>query len=194
MTSRNDVEQRARTIDDLVRRLESQGDAGLRASARELVQAILEFHAAGLTRVMELVDDAGAPGAALIDRFGQDELIKPLLLLHGLHPLSLRARVVQALDETRALLLSHGSEVELVGVDEAGVVTLRLDSLSPDGRRGSSRSTPGTLKVALEDALREAAPDITRLVVEGATEPPGAMTFVPVGELRRNRTVAGSVE
>src|ERR1700730_16885069 len=122
MTNRNDVEQRAKTMDELVRRLESQGDPGLRASARELVQAILEFHAAGLTRVMELVDDAGAPGEALIDRFGQDELIKPLLLLHGLHPLSLQARVLQALEQTRPLLRSHGSEVECVGVDDSGVV------------------------------------------------------------------------
>jgi Fe-S cluster biogenesis protein NfuA len=188
MTSPNDVEQRARTIDELVRRLESQGDPGLRATARELVQAILEFHAAGLTRVMELVDDAGAPGAALIDRFGQDELVKPLLLLHGLHPVTLRARVFQTLEQTRPLLRSHGGDVECIGVDDDGVVTLRLES-------HGCGSSSGTLKAALEDALREAAPDITRLIVEGATEPPpGAVAFVPVGELRRSRTVAGSLE
>jgi Fe-S cluster biogenesis protein NfuA len=187
MTSRNDAEQRARTIDELVRRLESQGDPGLRATARELVQAILEFHAAGLTRVMELVDDAGAPGADLIDRFGQDELVKPLLLLHGLHPVTLQARVFQALEQTRPLLRSHGGDVECIGVDD-GVVTLRLES-------HGCGSSNGTLKAALEDALRDAAPDMTRLIVEGATEPPpGAVAFVPVGELRRSRTVAGSVE
>ena len=34
MTNRNDVEQRARTMDQLIRRLESEADPGLRATAR----------------------------------------------------------------------------------------------------------------------------------------------------------------
>jgi Fe-S cluster biogenesis protein NfuA len=188
MTNRNDVEQRARTMDHLIRRLESEGDPGLRATARELVQALLEFHAAGLTRVMEIVDEAGAPGAALIERLGEDELVKPLLLLHGLHPLDLHARVLDALEQTRPFLRTHGGEVECISVDGAGVVTLRLHA-------HGCGSSNGSLRTAVEDALREAAPDLTRLVVENASEPSGALAFVPIGELLRNRIpVARSLE
>jgi len=188
MPNRNDVEERARRMDELVRRLESEGDPGVRATARELVQALLEFHAAGLTRVMEIVDETGPPGAALIDRFGEDELVRPLLLLHGLHPLDLRTRVIEALERTRPLLDTHGGDVECLGVDDAGVVTLRLDA------QGCG-STHGTLERVIAEALRETAPDITRLVVEHAAGSPGGVAFVPVGELLRNRVpVERSVE
>jgi Fe-S cluster biogenesis protein NfuA len=178
MTKLNDVEQRARTIDHLVRRLEAEADPGLRATARELVQALLEFHAAGLTRALEIVDDTGPTGAALIDRLGADELVKPLLLLHGLHPLDLHTRVLDALEQTRPFLQAHGGDVECVSVDESGVVTLRLEA------HGCGT---GPLKTALEDALREAAPDLSRLIVENASEPSGAVAFVPMGDLRRAR-------
>jgi Fe-S cluster biogenesis protein NfuA len=181
MTNRNDVEQRARTMDQLIRRLEAEADPGLRAIARELVQAILEFHAAGLTRALEIVDEAGAPGAALIDRLGDDELVKPLLLLHGLHPLDLHTRVVDALEETRPFLKAHGGDVECVSVDESGVVTLRLET-------HGCGSSSGTLTTAVEEALREAAPDLSRLVIESAPESSGAaVAFVPMGEVRRSR-------
>jgi len=178
MTNRNDVEQRARTMDQLVRRLETEADPGLRAIARELVQALLEFHAAGLTRALEIVDDAGAPGAAIIDRLGADELVKPLLLLHGLHPLDLHTRVVDALEAVRPLLRTHGGDAECVSVDESGVVTLRLET-------HGCGSSSGALKAAVEDALREAAPDLSRLVVEDASDASGAVAFVPMGDLRR---------
>jgi len=188
MTTTNEVERRARTMDELVRRLESEGDPGVRATARALVQAVLEFHAAGLTRVLEIVDETGPTGAALIDRFGEDTLVRSLLLLHGLHPLDLKTRVLEALERTRPLLDAHGGDVEYLGVDDAGVVTLRLDA-------HGCASTNDTLERAIAEALRETAPDVTGLVVERASELPGAVAFVPVGELRRNRSaVERSVE
>ena len=177
MANRIEVERRARTMDSLVRRLEAEADPGVRATARELVQALLEFHAEGLTRVLEIVDETGAPGAALIDRFGGDEVVRPLLLLHGLHPLDLRTRVVEAVDQTRPYLRAHGGDVEQVSVDETGVVMLRLE-LHGGG------SSYGALKTALEEALQEAAPDLSRLIVENPPEP-AAVAFVPIDELRR---------
>jgi Fe-S cluster biogenesis protein NfuA len=166
-----------------VRRLEIEADPELRGVARELVQALLEFHAAGLTRALEIVDDAGVLGAALIDRFGADELVKPLLLLHGLHPLDLPTRVVEALEQTRPWLRAHGGDVEYVGVDEAGVVTLRLEA-------SGCGSAHVSLKTALEDALREAAPDLSRLVIEHTSESSGTVAFVPMGEVRRSNVAA----
>ena len=48
-----------------------------------------------------------------------------LLLLHGLHPLGVEERVLQALEDVRPYLRSHGGNVELVEVSE-GVARLRL--------------------------------------------------------------------
>ena len=61
-------------------------------------------------------------GQSIIDELGQDELVGSLLLLHGLHPLSLEARILQALEKIRPYLGSHGGNVELVSVDEDGGV------------------------------------------------------------------------
>jgi Fe-S cluster biogenesis protein NfuA len=178
MANRHDVEQRARTMDALVHQLESEADPGVRATARALVQALLEFHSDGLTRLLEIVDATGAPGAALIDRLGGDELVRPLLLLHGLHPLDLRTRVLEALEQTRPFLRTHSGAVECIDVDDSGVVTLRLET-------HGCGSSDGALKSAIEDALREAAPDLSRLVFESASDPVGAVAFVPIDELRR---------
>ena len=51
----------------------------------------------------------------------EDELVAHLLLLHGLHPVPVRERVIGALDEVRPYLVAHGGGVELLGVDD-GVV------------------------------------------------------------------------
>jgi hypothetical protein len=93
MARRQELDQRARRIEELVRTLESAGDAGLRATARELVQALMELHRAGLERALEMVAQMGDQGAALIDRLGEDDSVKHLLVLHGLHPLDCPARV-----------------------------------------------------------------------------------------------------
>lgn len=178
MTNRHDVDQRARSMDALIRKLESEADPGVRATARALVQALLEFHADGLTRLLEMIDATGAPGAALIDRLGGDELVKPLLLLHGLHPLDLRTRVLEALEQARPFLRTRGADVECIEVDQFGVIRLRLET-------HGCGSSSGALKTAVEDALREAAPDLSQLIIENASESAAAVAFVPLGELRR---------
>ncbi|MEA2267491.1 MAG: hypothetical protein QOC64_101, partial [Solirubrobacteraceae bacterium] len=93
-------------------------------------------------------------------------LVSHLLLLHGLHPVALEARVRGALDEVRPYLESHGGDVELVGI-EAGVVRLRLQG-SCDGCASSTM----TLKLAIEDAIHKAAPDVERVEAEGAVAAP----------------------
>ena len=46
----------------------------------------------------------------------EDELVAHLLLLHGLHPVPVRERVLGALDEVRPYLATHGGGVELLDV------------------------------------------------------------------------------
>src|SRR5215510_1263863 len=148
-------------IEGLVARIESEADPKARAYALDLAQSLMELHGAGLGRLMEIVAGAGASGYALMDDFADDALVASLLLLYGLHPHDLQTRVMMALENTRPFLRSHGGDVELLGVTD-GVVSLRL--------AGSCRSCPSstmTLKLAIEQAIYEAAPDVTGIVTEG---------------------------
>ena len=160
-------------------------DPEARASAVELLQSLMELHGSCLERMMELVSEAGAPGRAVIDGFARDELVKGLLLLYGLHPVALETRVMQALDKVRPYLSSHGGNVEVIGIDD-GVVRLRL--------QGSCKSCPSsamTLKLAIEEAIYEAAPDVTAIEAEGVFEPPPPLVSGLVS-LERTRSADAS--
>ena len=119
---------------------------------------------------MEITFHAGEPGGQIIDNFGRDELVGSLLLLYGLHPLPLEERVIQALDNVRPYLRSHGGNVELLSVTD-GVVRLRLAG-------SGCASTAATLKLAIEGAVYDAAPDMTALEVEGVVEQQQPTSFV----------------
>ena len=94
-------------------------------------------------------------------------MVSSLLLIHGLHPVPVEERVREALDEVRPYMESHGGNVELLGVED-GVVRLRLVG-SCDGCAASS----STLELAVEKAIKETAPDVLGMVVEGAAAPGG---------------------
>lgn len=167
----------ATRIETLVQEIASFPDPHARATAEELVQALLDMYGEGLNRLLEITAETEASGLALIDTFASDELLSPLFLLHGLHPLDLETRVMQALDEVRPYLKSHGGNVTLVKVED-GIAHLRL--------LGSCNGCPGstiTLKLAIEEAISKAAPDLDGLQVEGVTDPPPRLsmpvTFVP---------------
>ncbi len=67
-----------------------------------------------------------------------------------------------ALAKVRPFLGRHGGDVELLGIDDAlGAVKLRLLG-SCDG----CPSSAATLQGAVEVAILEAAPEVTRIVVE----------------------------
>ena len=129
-----------------------------REVATELVQALLDMYGEGLARIV-------AADSVPVE----DELVAHLLLLHGLHPVPLQARVTGALDSVRPYLLAHGGGVELLGVDD-GVVRLRLE-----GACHGCPSSAVTLRHAVEDAVLKAAPDVERIEAEGAVEPSGLL-------------------
>ena len=165
-------------IDKLVHQIETMSDPEARGSALELVQSLMELHGAGIERMMEIAAEAGEPGSLIIDGFARDELVGGLLLLYGLHPVALETRVMQALDKVRPYLQSHGGNVEVLGIED-GVVRLRL--------QGSCKSCPSsamTLKLAIEEAIYEAAPDVASIEAEGVLEPPAPSSFVSLGRVR----------
>jgi Fe-S cluster biogenesis protein NfuA/nitrite reductase/ring-hydroxylating ferredoxin subunit len=182
MRTSQEIQNRLKTIETLVQRIERVKDAALKATAKELVQSLMEFHGAGLERMLEIVHDSPESGLSVIETLGQDELVRSLLLLYGLHPDALETRVLQALEKTRPYLKSHGGNVNLVAVEDSGAVTLRLE-----GSCHGCPSSSATLKLAVEEAIYDAAPDVTAILVEGSIqEQPPASGFVPLVSLDRN--------
>jgi Fe-S cluster biogenesis protein NfuA/nitrite reductase/ring-hydroxylating ferredoxin subunit len=175
------LQERVARIDTLLEEIESLEDRNARSKAAEMTQVLLELYGEGLARMMEVAAQ-GNERERIFAAFAEDELISHLLLLHGLHPLDVETRVVQALEEVRPYLQSHGGNVELLGV-EGGVARVRLQG-SCDG----CPSSTVTLKLAIEEAILKAAPDLEGIEAEGvAEEPPPkpAMTFVAGPTLRK---------
>jgi len=143
------------------------------------VRLVVELYGTGLERVLELAHEAGALDDDLLGALAADELVSSLLLVHGLHPYGVEERVERALDGVRPYLGSHGGDVQLLGVDDEGVVRLQLLG-SCDG----CASSAVTLELAVEDAIRSAAPEIVRIDVEEAA-PAGAAaeSVIPVEQL-----------
>ena len=115
----------------------------------------------------------------MLDRLAEDPLVESLLLLHDLHPLDVDARIQRALDRVRPYLGSHAGGVEYLGVAD-GVARLRLE--------GSCHGCPSstvTVQLAIQGAVQDAAPEVTEVVVEGMTAPPGPQ-LLQIG--RRART------
>ena len=173
-------------IGELVGELENIRDAEARASAKALVQVLLDLHAVGLERIMDIVAKNGDSGQHTIDDLGLDPLVSSLLVLYGLHPLDLESRVARAVERVRLQVRKGGGELELLSI-ERGVVRLQL-RVTGHG----CGSTARTLKTMVEDALYEAAPDMNRLLIEGLEEQVGSSGFVPLGKLG-GLIAAGSV-
>ncbi|WP_329053066.1 NifU family protein [Amycolatopsis sp. NBC_01488] len=139
--------------------------------AEDLVHTLLEFYGAGLARIVELVD------RPLLDRLAEDDHVRGLLVLHDLHPRSTHERVTEALDKVRPYLGSHAGDVEFVGIDD-GVLRLRLQ-----GTCDGCPSSTVTAKYAIERVVREAAPEISDVVVEGVVPEetgPGGRALLPL--------------
>ncbi|WP_431951317.1 NifU family protein [Nocardia lijiangensis] len=140
----------------------SVGGAAARERAEQLVREVADLYGAGLERIVSLLDDV------TIERLTGDDLVASLLLVHGLHPHDVTMRVRAALDSVRPYLGSHGGDVELLGIED-GVVRLEL--------AGSCRTCPSssvTLELAVEDAVRAAAPEITAIEVVAAEPESGS--------------------
>ena len=90
VASEKEFQEKMRQLGTLVGELDQMPGAGSKVATRELVQLLMEVHGAGLEPMVELLSEAGVepgrPGSAIIHRFGQDPIVRSLLLLYGLHP------------------------------------------------------------------------------------------------------------
>ncbi len=160
---------------ELLLEASAAGGPVARERAEELVRLVVELYGAGLERLLQLVHEAGVLDDALLGSLAADELVSSLLLVHDLHPYAVEERVERALEGVRPYLGSHGGDVKLIEVTADSVVRLQLLG-SCDGCASSSV----TLELAVEDAIRAAAPEIVRIDVEEAAGTPG---LIPVDQL-----------
>jgi Fe-S cluster biogenesis protein NfuA/nitrite reductase/ring-hydroxylating ferredoxin subunit len=164
--SSEDPQRLVADVERLLEEVESLPDPVAREKSTEVVAALLELYGTGLERIVEEI--AARDDGALAEALAADELVAHLLLLHGLHPVPLEGRVMQALGEVRPYLESHGGNVELLAV-EGPAVHLRLE-----GSCSGCPSSAMTLKLAIENAIRKAAPEIEEVIArDPATAPAG---------------------
>ncbi len=132
------------------------------SAAEELVSLLTELYGAGLERTLEIVHDtSGERADAIFSSLAADKLVASLLILHGMHPQSVEERVQAALEKVRPYLKSHEGDIEILRISE-GVVHLRL--------AGSCHGCPSsfaTVKLTIETAILEAAPEISEVRAQG---------------------------
>jgi len=159
----------AERVDGLARELEEHPDPDAREKALELLQTVLSLYGEALRRILHIVQSRPSGeqvvGQLIINQMMADPAVSSVLMIHGLYPVELKARVATALDQVRPYLHSHGADARLLEV-EKGVAKVRLV------RPRSSSLAP--MRLPIEKALLEAAPDLAGIEVieeEGAVVP-----------------------
>lgn len=149
----DELRQTEARVEQLIAQLATTPRIG--EQVEELVRLLMRLYGDGLARVTELLP--GDQVAAL----AADDLVSSLLILHDLHPRSTEDRVADALDQVRPFLGSHAGDVELLGVDAAGLARIRLL-----GACDGCASSATTVEYAVERAVRAVAPEVTGVRVE----------------------------
>lgn len=148
-------------IQKLIEQIEVISDPASRELMQKCIGSLLELYGDGLARIMAHLDSADP---AVIEAFTKDDVIRALLLVHGLHPVPVEQRLKEALETVRPYMESHGGNIEVVSVED-GVATLRLE-----GHCKSCPSSTATMELAVRSAIEEACPDLDRIQVEDMAE------------------------
>jgi Fe-S cluster biogenesis protein NfuA/nitrite reductase/ring-hydroxylating ferredoxin subunit len=153
---RRDVTALSERIDVLLDEVQRRAEPEVTDKVEELVRAVLSLHGAGLEQLLARLDEPQVRTVL------QDDLVAGLLLLHDLHPDDVATRIQGALDSVRPYLGSHAGGIDYLGIDDDGVVHLRLQG-SCDGCPGST----ATVRLTVENAVLDAAPEAVAVEVEG---------------------------
>jgi hypothetical protein len=81
MPTSNEAQNQLKSIEALVHRIEKLADPALTATAKELVQLLMDLHGAGIERMLEIINQTATSGPSIIDALGRDDLVRSLLLL-----------------------------------------------------------------------------------------------------------------
>jgi Fe-S cluster biogenesis protein NfuA/nitrite reductase/ring-hydroxylating ferredoxin subunit len=151
-------------IQQLLAQIESVPSPATRELIHEFMEATLGFYGQGLARILQVANESDPDGQKVFQQLIKDKVVRGLLLIHDLHPSNLETRLLEALEEVRPYLQSHGGNVELISLT-GEAATLRLQ-----GTCKSCASSAMTLELAIRHAIEEACPDLIGFEVEGIPE------------------------
>ncbi len=145
----DDVAESLRRLELLIAALDALPDARAKEPARALLELVLDLHGLALARVAAIATRHGGP--ELLGKLAEDETIRAMLLLHGLHPEEAPVRIVKA-------LATLPVPVELVHAD-ASRARLRVCL--------SRHADPAGLRATIEAVVVEAAPELDEIIIDG---------------------------
>jgi hypothetical protein len=141
-----DAREAGARVDALLAELRARSGPEAAGVAEELVTCLVRLYGAGLETIMRTIGvwrgrflPTAAPGPPPPP---PDPLVESLLLVHDLHPLDAGARIRRALGRL-------GMGAEFLGIDDAGMVEIRLG-------QGC-----GSVTGDIEQAVSDAAPETT---------------------------------
>ncbi len=164
MAAGHDAQRAGERVEALLAELRSHAGPQVAATAEELVSCLVELYGAGLGEIVQIIGEDPEAGPRLMAALVADPLVESLLLLHDLHPLDVGTRVRQAIEAVRPKLGSHAGQVEFAGVDDRGVILLRLER-SGHGCQSSS----ATVQAAIEQSVAAAAPEAAGVEIDVVT-------------------------
>ncbi len=126
-------------------------------TAGDLLRTLGDLHAEGLQRILAIVRSGGEASRPLLEKLAQDDLIRALLLFYDLHPIDLRTRLTEVVENLRPLVESYAGTISLAGVDRQRV---RLRLMLPAAR---GPSPAGMVKELFKNAILVAAPDVAEV-------------------------------
>jgi hypothetical protein len=133
-----DARETGARVEELLAELRARSGPEAAVAAEELVTCLVRLYGAGLETIMATIGDDSRLQALLV----ADPLVESLLLVHDLHPLDTGTRIRRALGRL-------GTGAEFLGIDDAGVVHVRLGH--------GCGSTTAVVEQAVTDAAPEAA-------------------------------------
>lgn len=150
-------------IEELLEGITTEGGPAVGHAAEELVRVLMRFYGTGLEQMVSIIR-AGA-GDTIVHRMAADPLVASLLALHDLHPVPVEQRLGHALDAARRRLGSHGTGLNLAGLDAAGQVHVEIP-----GGCGTD-----TIKDVVAAAISELAPEVAGVVFDVAPAGPALL-------------------
>lgn len=126
--------------------------------AVELRSALEEFHRLGLQRIVQRLK-SDPEGKRLLFSLIDEPEVYALLAMHKLVRPSVVTRVHTVIDRIRPYVQSQGGDLEFVDV------TSTIASIQLSGACNGCSATASSLRTGIEEAIREAVPEITEVKV-----------------------------
>jgi hypothetical protein len=166
----SEFQEYVQKLDERLEQVTALTDDSVRRLALELLQASMDLHGAVVSRIVDLLSQSSDASRSSLATLGRDPLICGLLVLYGVHPLTLDERISDAMKRLEPDVHKAGVRLELLGIQE-GVVRVRI------AKDHGGYSTPAeNLKSTIEQTIIQSAPEATEINIEGIS----SSSFVPL--------------